>query len=97
MVAAARRTAPAGTSATRSSRNANRRRTERSAACVEGWSTTQAWTGVRLHDLAELVGADPEHVLHVRSLQAAGLEVTGVKDVTPQAHNGCRPRKRRRV
>ena len=27
----------------------------------------------------------------IRSLQAAGLEVTGVKDVTPQAHNGCRP------
>jgi len=33
----------------------------------------------------------------IRSLQAAGLEVTNVKDVTPQAHNGCRPRKRRRV
>ena len=33
----------------------------------------------------------------VRSLQAAGLEVTGVRDVTPHAHNGCRPRKRRRV
>ena len=33
----------------------------------------------------------------IRSLQAAGLDVTGVKDVTPQAHNGCRPRKRRRV
>jgi small subunit ribosomal protein S11 len=33
----------------------------------------------------------------IRSLQAAGLEVTGVKDVTPQAHTGCRPRKRRRV
>ena len=33
----------------------------------------------------------------IRSLQAAGLEITGVKDVTPQAHNGCRPRKRRRV
>src|SRR2546422_118199 len=31
----------------------------------------------------------------IRSLQAAGLEVTGVRDVTPQAHNGCRPRKRR--
>ncbi len=28
----------------------------------------------------------------IRSLQAAGLEVTGVRDVTPQAHNGCRPR-----
>ena len=29
--------------------------------------------------------------------EAAGLEVTGIRDVTPQAHNGCRPRKRRRV
>jgi small subunit ribosomal protein S11 len=33
----------------------------------------------------------------IRSLQAAGLEVTQIRDVTPQAHNGCRPRKRRRV
>ena len=33
----------------------------------------------------------------IRSLQAAGLEVTRIRDVTPQAHNGCRPRKRRRV
>jgi small subunit ribosomal protein S11 len=33
----------------------------------------------------------------IRSLQAAGLEILSVKDVTPQAHNGCRPRKRRRV
>jgi small subunit ribosomal protein S11 len=33
----------------------------------------------------------------IRSLQAAGLEVVSVRDVTPQAHNGCRPRKRRRV
>ncbi len=33
----------------------------------------------------------------VRSLQAAGLEVLGVRDVTPVPHNGCRPRKRRRV
>ena len=33
----------------------------------------------------------------IRSLQAAGLEVVSVKDVSPQAHNGCRPRKRRRV
>ncbi len=33
----------------------------------------------------------------VRALQAAGLEVIGVKDISPQAHNGCRPRKRRRV
>jgi small subunit ribosomal protein S11 len=33
----------------------------------------------------------------VRSLQAAGLEIISVKDVTPMPHNGCRPRKRRRV
>ncbi len=33
----------------------------------------------------------------IRSLQAAGLEVMGVKDVTPSPHNGCRQRKRRRV
>src|ERR671934_1355736 len=31
----------------------------------------------------------------IRSLQAAGLEILGVKDVTPQAHNGVRPRKPR--
>jgi len=33
----------------------------------------------------------------IRSLQAAGLNVTTVKDVSPQAYNGCRPKKRRRV
>jgi len=31
----------------------------------------------------------------VRTLQAMGLEVTGIKDVTPLPHNGCRPKKRR--
>ena len=33
----------------------------------------------------------------IRSLQAAGLEVSMIKDVTPVPHNGCRPPKRRRV
>jgi len=33
----------------------------------------------------------------IRSLQAAGLEVNVIKDVTPVPHNGCRPPKRRRV
>ncbi len=33
----------------------------------------------------------------IRALQSAGLEVTMIKDVTPIAHNGCRPPKRRRV
>lgn len=33
----------------------------------------------------------------IRSLQAAGLEVSLIKDITPIPHNGCRPPKRRRV
>jgi small subunit ribosomal protein S11 len=33
----------------------------------------------------------------IRSLQAAGLEVGSIQDVTPIPHNGCRPPKRRRV
>jgi small subunit ribosomal protein S11 len=33
----------------------------------------------------------------IRSLQAAGLNVTSIRDVTPIPHNGCRPPKRRRV
>ncbi|MDZ7360997.1 MAG: 30S ribosomal protein S11 [candidate division KSB1 bacterium] len=33
----------------------------------------------------------------VRSLQAAGLEISAIKDITPIPHNGCRPPKRRRV
>ena len=33
----------------------------------------------------------------VRAIQAAGLTVTAIRDVTPTPHNGCRPRKKRRV
>jgi small subunit ribosomal protein S11 len=33
----------------------------------------------------------------IRALQAAGLEVVAIKDVTPMPHNGCRPPKKRRV
>ena len=33
----------------------------------------------------------------IRSLQNAGIEVSGIKDVSPIPHNGCRPPKRRRV
>ena len=40
-------------------------------------------------------GAGREAAL--RALQAAGLKVTIIKDITPIPHNGCRPRKRRRV
>ena len=33
----------------------------------------------------------------IRSIQNVGIEVTGIKDVTPVPHNGCRPPKRRRM
>ena len=33
----------------------------------------------------------------IRSLQAAGLNITSIRDVTPIPHNGCRPKRRRRV
>ena len=42
-------------------------------ACVEGWSTLQTWTGVRLRDLAALVGVSDPAAAHVRSLERAGL------------------------
>lgn len=41
-------------------------------ACVEGWSTTQTWTGVRLADLARLVGVDDAASMRVESLQPRG-------------------------
>ncbi len=33
----------------------------------------------------------------IRALQASGLNITSIKDVTPTPHNGCRPRKKRRI
>lgn len=41
-------------------------------ACVEGWSTMQVWTGVRLVDLAALVGVRAPRGMHVESLQPRG-------------------------
>jgi DMSO/TMAO reductase YedYZ molybdopterin-dependent catalytic subunit len=41
-------------------------------ACVEGWSTTQRWTGVRLRDLRDLAGASEQAILEVYSLQPSG-------------------------
>jgi DMSO/TMAO reductase YedYZ molybdopterin-dependent catalytic subunit len=41
-------------------------------ACVEGWSTTQEWTGVRLSELARLAGVEGPAELFVESLQPAG-------------------------
>ena len=42
-------------------------------------------------------GAGSGREAAIRSLQAAGLAITGIRDVTPIPHNGCRPPKKRRV
>jgi small subunit ribosomal protein S11 len=42
-------------------------------------------------------GPGPGRESALRALQAAGFNVTVIKDVTPIPHNGCRPPKRRRV
>ncbi len=42
-------------------------------------------------------GPGPGREAAIRSLQASGLFVTSIRDVTPVPHNGCRPPKRRRV
>jgi small subunit ribosomal protein S11 len=51
-----------------------------------------------LRDVEVMVkGPGPGREAAIRSLQGAGLNVKKVKDVTPSPHNGCRPRKKRRV
>ena len=42
-------------------------------------------------------GPGPGREAAIRAIQAAGLDVFAIRDVTPRAHNGCRPPKRRRV
>lgn len=44
----------------------------------------------------EIKGPGPGREAAIRSIQAAGLEITSIKDVTPVPHNGCRPPKRPR-
>jgi len=51
-----------------------------------------------LRELEVLVkGPGPGRESAIRSLQAAGLSVKKIKDITPVPHNGCRPKKKRRV
>ena len=52
--------------------------------------------GVRKVDV-QVKGPGSGRETAIRSLQNAGIEVTGIKDVTPIPHNGCRQVKRRRV
>ena len=52
--------------------------------------------GVRTVDV-EVKGPGGGRESAIRALQATGIEVRSIRDVTPIPHNGCRPRKRRRV
>ena len=52
--------------------------------------------GVRRVDV-QVKGPGSGRETAIRSIQNAGIEVTGIKDMTPVPHNGCRPPKRRRV
>ena len=52
--------------------------------------------GVRKVDV-QVKGPGSGRETAIRSIQNTGIEVTGIKDVTPVPHNGCRPPKRRRV
>ena len=52
--------------------------------------------GVRKVDV-QVKGPGSGRETAIRSIQNAGIEVTGIKDVTPVPHNGCRQVKRRRV
>ena len=45
----------------------------------------------------EVTGPGSGRESALRALQALGLQITSIRDVTPIPHNGCRPRKRRRV
>ena len=51
-------------------------------ACVEGWTTTQRWSGVRLRDLAEMVGGGDAPSVYVVSLQKAILGETSLSGDT---------------
>ena len=68
------------------------------AAQMAAENAAQKATGQGMKEVKVFVkGPGAGREAAIRSLQAAGLEITAIRDVTPIPHNGCRPRKRRRV
>ncbi|MBD3263740.1 MAG: 30S ribosomal protein S11 [Candidatus Omnitrophica bacterium] len=68
------------------------------AAQLASFNVAKQVRDMGLSELEVLVkGPGPGREAAIRSLQAAGLNVKKVKDITPIPHNGCRPRKKRRV
>ena len=85
--------ASAGTSAFRGSRKGTAFAAQRAAEHAARKSMDQGLRQVEV--LIKGPGAGREAA--IRSLQAVGLVITSIRDVTPIPHNGCRPPKRRRV
>ncbi|MCQ9206222.1 MAG: 30S ribosomal protein S11 [Omnitrophica bacterium] len=68
------------------------------AAQIASYSVAKKAKDMGLKELEVLVkGPGPGRESAIRSLQAAGLSVKKIKDITPAPHNGCRPKKKRRV
>lgn len=64
--------------------------------CAEHAARAAAEQGLKVVSI-EVKGPGSGRESALRAIQAAGIVVTAIKDVTPIPHNGCRPRKRRRV
>lgn len=68
------------------------------AATLVGQEAAKQAVARGMHEVEIRVqGAGAGRESAIRAIQAAGLTITVIKDVTPIPHNGCRPRKRRRV
>lgn len=68
------------------------------AAQIASFNVAKQVKEMGLKELEVLVkGPGPGRESSIRSLQAAGLSVKKIKDITPTPHNGCRPKKKRRV
>ena len=77
---------------------------EDAAPATEAAAETEAETAAKaalIHGLKSVEvmvkGPGSGREAAIRALQACGIEVTSIRDVTPVPHNGCRPPKRRRV
>ncbi|MBP7088943.1 MAG: 30S ribosomal protein S11 [Candidatus Omnitrophica bacterium] len=68
------------------------------AAQMASFNVAKQAKDMGLKELEVLVkGPGPGRESAIRALQAAGLSVKKIKDITPVPHNGCRPKKKRRV
>ena len=68
------------------------------AATMVGQDAARQAVARGMHEVEVYVqGAGSGRESAIRAIQAAGMSITVIKDVTPVPHNGCRPRKRRRV